>query len=465
MRRDSGGRRQRVGNRDQAGHRFVQCATAVTNAATHNRPAIKPNTKMRGLTWNKVPNNKVDGSVWAKVDDTKIEVDKTALEDLFGVAERAAPTSTPGAAASVSDKPQTISLLVPKRVTNVSIMLTIFSKMSNADARMALTRLDEGPLTLEQAKALLKDGPQPDEVEVLQSYDGDETLLGKPERFFREILLVPRLHERLRFEVMRRTFDLQVGDVKSTITLVHDACGDVLDSKAFLKMLEVVLAVGNYINGGTFRGGAWGFKIDALTKLTETKASNPRLTLLNYLVDFVEQKHPDALSFMQDLARCSEAARISLVTTLQELRDLTTAVNELDAELKEVQQLTLPPEDRFLAVMTPFAKEARQRVVELAELEKKREAKYKTLGEFLGEEKMPPEELFGLLATFVTSFEKAVLANRAEREKAEKAAARVSGKPAGGAAAAASPKPGDGKAAQAGMAAEAQAMLARLRKT
>ncbi len=45
------------------------------------------------------------------------------------------------------------------------------------------------------------------------------------------------------------------------------ACNEVKQSGKFKKVLEVVLALGNYLNGGSFRGAAYGFKLDALNKL------------------------------------------------------------------------------------------------------------------------------------------------------------------------------------------------------
>jgi hypothetical protein len=51
-----------------------------------------------------------------------------------------------------------------------------------------------------------------------------------------------------------------------TMKLVISACDEAMQSKRFLKILEIVLAVGNYLNGSTFRGGAWGYKIEVLTK-------------------------------------------------------------------------------------------------------------------------------------------------------------------------------------------------------
>ncbi|CAN0216333.1 unnamed protein product [Hapterophycus canaliculatus] len=36
-------------------------------------------------------------------------------------------------------------------------------------------------------------------------------------------------------------------------------------------MLKMMLAVGNFLNGGTPRGGAYGFKVDVLKKFSELK--------------------------------------------------------------------------------------------------------------------------------------------------------------------------------------------------
>jgi hypothetical protein len=41
-----------------------------------------------------------------------------------------------------------------------------------------------------------------------------------------------------------------------------------------VRILEAVLAVGNHLNGGTYRGQATGFKLDALLKLMDVKGSD-----------------------------------------------------------------------------------------------------------------------------------------------------------------------------------------------
>ena len=49
------------------------------------------------------------------------------------------------------------------------------------------------------------------------------------------------------------------------------ACAEVMDNDEFARVLEIVLALGNFLNGTSFRGQAYGFKLAVLTKLADTK--------------------------------------------------------------------------------------------------------------------------------------------------------------------------------------------------
>lgn len=46
------------------------------------------------------------------------------------------------------------------------------------------------------------------------------------------------------------------------------ACQELYHSKNFLLVLEYVLSVGNILNAGSNRGGAYGFKLQSLPKVT-----------------------------------------------------------------------------------------------------------------------------------------------------------------------------------------------------
>lgn len=66
--------------------------------------------------------------------------------------------------------------------------------------------------------------------------------------------------------------------------LLEQACNELKGSHNFKKILEMVLAVGNYLNGDSFRGAAQGFKLGALLKLMDIKSHNNKTTLLHFVV-------------------------------------------------------------------------------------------------------------------------------------------------------------------------------------
>lgn len=121
-----------------------------------------------------------------------------------------------------------------------------------------------------------------------------------------------------------------------------------MNSKKFLKILEIILAIGkplfylykflffypkeknpkqaklitfsplpspllsptgNYMNGESKRGGAWGFKLEVLPKLADTKTLDNKSTLLHYLVLFCEKKFPDLIDFFMEMPNLETGAR------------------------------------------------------------------------------------------------------------------------------------------------------------
>ena len=50
-------------------------------------------------------------------------------------------------------------------------------------------------------------------------------------------------------------------------------------------ILKYTLAVGNYLNGTSLKGGAHGFKIDILEKLAEIKNTDSKSTVLQYVLE------------------------------------------------------------------------------------------------------------------------------------------------------------------------------------
>lgn len=69
-----------------------------------------------------------------------------------------------------------------------------------------------------------------------------------------------------------------------------EASREVSRSRRLRKLLEIVLALGNYMNRGA-RGNASGFKLTSLNRLGDTKSSSAKgTTLLHYLVQVLDKK-------------------------------------------------------------------------------------------------------------------------------------------------------------------------------
>ena len=53
------------------------------------------------------------------------------------------------------------------------------------------------------------------------------------------------------------------------LELAWQACRELDTCEAFVEVLQYVLAVGNYLNAGSKHGGAYGFKLSVLPKVSQ----------------------------------------------------------------------------------------------------------------------------------------------------------------------------------------------------
>lgn len=65
----------------------------------------------------------------------------------------------------------------------------------------------------------------------------------------------------------RRRLDMDMEELKPDLSILRAACGELRTSKRFQILLQTVLAIGNSLNNGSFRGGAAGFSLDSLLKV------------------------------------------------------------------------------------------------------------------------------------------------------------------------------------------------------
>ena len=148
--------------------------------------------------------------------------------------------------------------------------------------------------------------PTEEEFGACDSYDGDASKLGVVEKFFLAVGDVPRLGERLQSMHVMQQFPENHGDVRMKIDILLGGARELKNSKLLQTIMSSILMVGNYMNGSTSRGQAFGFKIEVLGKLANVKANDAK-----------ERERRESVHVRESTKRC-DGAQLRIRTDAQE---------------------------------------------------------------------------------------------------------------------------------------------------
>jgi Formin Homology 2 Domain len=233
-----------------------------------------------------------------------------------------------------------------------------------------------------------------------------------------------------------------VHDILPMMGLLKKAFRQVRMSKQFAKLLALVLTVGNYLNGGTFNGRAYGFRLSFLPKLVDTRSTEPGVTLLHYLYKLVEEKHKDCLEWYSDFHDFAKASTISETALLEDVAALRRGVSQAESELQRVEDRLAVAEgesvdpavealfDRYATRLRSFVKSAKEKFGIVEEDMEAVQRQWNDLVEAFGEDSsFAQQEFFSVIGSFHSMWDQAQkdLAQRRE-QAAKKAAASMGGK-------------------------------------
>ena len=111
---------------------------------------------------------------------------------------------------------------------------------------------------------------------------------------------VERLGPKLEIMSFMSTFFELAHAIKPRIEAVYLGSKSTRNSKKFQKILEIILAFGNYMNSSK-KGSAYGFKLQSLDSLYITKSSDKKSTIVNYIVEVVNEKYKELKGFETEL--------------------------------------------------------------------------------------------------------------------------------------------------------------------
>uniref|UniRef100_A0A8C2WFW2 Formin like 1 n=1 Tax=Cyclopterus lumpus TaxID=8103 RepID=A0A8C2WFW2_CYCLU len=149
--------------------------------------------------------------------------------------------------------------------------------------------------------------------------------LSEEDRFMVRFSKIPRLPQRISTLTFVGNFPENVQLIQPQLNAIIAASMSIKSSGKLKKILEIILAFGNYMNSSK-RGAAYGFRLQSLDLLSDTKSTDRKQTLLHFIVGIIQEKYPDARSFFTELHFLDKAALVSLDSILQDVRALQSGM-------------------------------------------------------------------------------------------------------------------------------------------
>ncbi|KAL1489955.1 hypothetical protein ABEB36_013878 [Hypothenemus hampei] len=386
----------------------------------------QPSNPLKSFNWSKIPESKLNDTIWNELDDTKLynTMELDCIDKLFCAYQKNGVTNE----GSIEDlrqmgknKMKVLSVIDGRRAQNCTILLSKL-KMSDEDIIKAILSMDSREnLPIDMVEQLLKFTPTPEECGLLEEHSDEIDSMARADRFLYEISKVPHYEQRLRSLHYKKRFQVTLNEILPRITSVMEASREVSRSRRLRRLLEIVLALGNYMNRGA-RGNASGFRLASLNRLADTKSSSAKgTTLLHYLVQILEKKFKDVLRLDEDLPHVRIAAKVSLGELSKDMAQLRAGLKDVAREIEFHRTQSPLANDKFVPVMREFQATATCRLAEVEDQYQDMKTRFERAVRLFGEDSTnaQPDDFFGMFDTFLTAFLEARQDNENMRKKQE----------------------------------------------
>lgn len=315
-----------------------------------------------------------------------------------------------------------IKLLDGKRSQTVGILISSLH-LEMKDIQQAIFNVDDSVVDLETLAALYENRAQEDELTKIRKYyetskEEDLKLLDKPEQFLHELAQIPNFAERAQCIIFRAVFSEGITSLRRKVEIVTRASKGLLHMKSVKDILALILAFGNYMNGGNrTRGQADGYSLEILPKLKDVKSRDSGMSLVDYVVKYYlryydqeagTDKSVFPLPEPQDFFLASQVKFEDLIKDLRKLkRQLEASEQQMKLVCKESPKEYLQP---FKDKLEEFFKKAKkEHKMEESHLENAQKSFETTVGYFgmkpkTGEKEVTPSYVFMVWFEFCSDF-------------------------------------------------------------
>lgn len=373
---------------------------------------IQTKFRMPVLNWVALKPSQINGTVFNDIDDESIlqDLDMEQFEDMFKTKAQGPAVDLTLSRQKMPQSVSKVSLLEANRSKNLAITLRKAGQSSEAICR-AIQTFDLRTVRVDFVECLMRFLPTEAEVKVLRQYERDRKpleALSDEDRFMMQFSRIERLNQRMGIMTFMGNFSDNVHMLTPQLHAMIAASVSIKSSQKLKKILEVILALGNYMNSSK-RGAVYGFKLQSLDLLLETKSTDRTQTLLNYISNVVQEKYPTVALFYNELHYVDKAAAVSLENVLSDVKDLQRGMELTWREFSVSHNATLKD----------FISRHETRLHKLQEDARIAQDAFEDVVKFFGESSktMPPSVFFPIFVRFIKAYRLAEEENEARRRQ------------------------------------------------
>ncbi|XP_031700073.1 formin-like protein 1 isoform X3 [Anarrhichthys ocellatus] len=375
---------------------------------------IQTKYRMPLLNWQALKSNQVAGTVFNELDDENVleELNMETFEEQFKTKAQSAPVELGTLKMKLAHKtPSKVSLMEPNRAKNLAITLRK-EGVAASDICCAIETYNQRALSLDFLELLERFIPTEYETKLIHGYECDGRPLdelSEEDRFMVRFSKIPRLSQRISTLTFMGNFSESVQLVQPQLNAVIAASMSIKSSSKLKKVLEIILAFGNYMNSSK-RGAAYGFRLQSLDLLLDTKSTDRKQTLLHFIVSIIQEKYPDVRSFFTELHFLDKAALVSLDSILQDVRSLERGMEVTRREFSV---------EKDNPVLQTFLSSNTELLHSLIADGKTAQDVYDSAVEYFGENSKttPPSVFFPVFVRFIKAYKQAEQENERTRQQ------------------------------------------------
>uniref|UniRef100_A0A672S318 Formin like 2 n=1 Tax=Sinocyclocheilus grahami TaxID=75366 RepID=A0A672S318_SINGR len=287
---------------------------------------IKTKFRMPVFNWVALKPNQINGTVFNEIDDERIleDLNVDEFEEMFKTKAQGPAVDITSSKQKTSQKgPTKVSLLDSNRAKNLAITLRKVGKASEEICR-AIQMLDLRTLPVDFVECLMRFIPTEAELKVFRQYEKERKPLENltdEDRFMVHFSKIERLMQKMTIMAFVGNFTESVQMLTPQLHAVIAASVSIKSSQKLKKILEIILALGNYMNSSK-RGAVYGFKLQSLDLLLDTKSTDRKITLLHYIANIVKDKYQQVSLFYNEMNYVEKAAAVSLENVLLDVKEL-----------------------------------------------------------------------------------------------------------------------------------------------